>query len=131
MKQKPKFYFTELAHSLKVEVKNLEALSVAQIVAIEQFVEKRRGVFDFSTYTFVLQKKLTFEEFSKLIQESKLDAIVINNPLKVEAEKRVSFGQYKGVSYSEIPDSYLLWLKSNYHGKEQSYIDAELKKRKL
>ncbi len=131
MKQKPKFYFTELAHSLRVEVKNLEALSVAQIVAIEQFVKERRGIFDFSTYSFVLQKKLTFEEFVKLVEESSLDAVVINNPLKVEAERRVSFGQYKGVSYSELPDSYLLWLKSNYHGKERSYIDAELKRRRL
>ena len=128
---KPKFYFTAYKNSFKVLVQNLESLSVEQIQAIEKFVNARKGIFDFTTYTFVIQKKLEFEEFVKLVQNSSLSPILINNPPKEKDIKRVSFGQYKGMSYSEIPDSYLVWLKGNYHGVDRSFIDLELKKRKL
>ncbi len=128
---KPKFYFTAYKNSFKVLVQNLESLSVEQIQSIERFVNARKGIFDFTTYTFIIQKKLEFEEFVNLIKNSSLSPILINNPLKQLDINRVSFGQYKGMSYSEIPNSYLEWLKGNYHGKDRNFIDLELKKRKL
>ena len=52
--------------------------------------------------------------------------------LIIKKEKsRVGFGQYKGMYYSDIPASYLIWLKSNYRGFDKEFIEAELKKRKL
>ena len=45
--------------------------------------------------------------------------------------KQISFGKYKGMLYSEVPDSYLLWLKKNYNGEDRELIVAELQKRKL
>ena len=131
MTTKPKFYFTAYKNSFKVLVQNLESLSVQQIQSIENFVKERKGIFDFNTYSFIIQKKLEFSEFTNLIKNSSINPILINNPLKEKDIKRVSFGQYKGMSYSEIPDSYLEWLRGNYHGKDRSFIDAELKKRKL
>ena len=127
----PKFIFTSYKKSFKVLVENLEQLSVEQIQEIEQFVSNRKGIFDFNNYTFVIQKRLEFNEFVKLLQESKLKAICHDKPIVMADKPRVSFGQYKGMTYDDIPDSYLLWLKTNYNGADRETINKELKKRRL
>lgn len=131
MSTKPHFIFTKLHNSFSVYVKNLEQLSVEQIRRIEAFALQRKGIFDFNTYTFVIQKRLEFEEFVLLLQKSDLDALCEENFLKTQQTQRVEFGKYKGLAYSDLPDSYLLWLKSNYNGKNREIIDAELKFRNL
>jgi len=128
--QKARFIFTGYKNSFKVFVKNLESLSVSQIQEIQKFVEARKGIFDFTTYTFVIQKRLEFEEFVKVIDLLPINAIVTNDPVKEIQKDRVGFGQYKGMYYSELPDSYLVWLQSNYHGPDKELIDSELKRRK-
>jgi len=125
------FHFTALAHSFKVHVSNLALLSVEQIQEIESFVQKRNGVFDFNTYSFSLQKKIEFNEFVKLINNSSIEAICINEPLISKVQARISFGQYKGMYYNELPDSYLIWLKGNYSGLQRETIMGELQKRGL
>ncbi|HIC42833.1 MAG TPA: hypothetical protein EYO73_00620, partial [Sulfurimonas sp.] len=89
------------------------------------------GVFDFATYSFVIQKKIEFKEFVKIIKLSTLDASCIDNPVVSQVKPRVSFGQYKGMLYAELPDSYLLWLKENYSGAQKSILQEELKNRRL
>lgn len=125
------FEFTPYKHSYRVHIPNLEKLSVQEIQKIEKFVSNRKGVFDFSTYSFSIQKKVDFFEFEKLIECSFEDVTLINKPLLHVSQTRVSFGKYKGMYYSEIPDAYLLWLKNNYNGKDKEEISKELKKRKL
>jgi len=127
----PQLIFTSLKHSFKVKVENLESLSILQIQEIESFVHKRKGIFDFNTYTFSIQKKLEFIEFEKLIELSSLDARCKDDPLISQVKPRVTFGQYKGMQYAELPDSYLLWLKSNYSGADRTIIEKEIKKRKI
>jgi len=131
MSTKPHFVFTRLHNSFSVHIANLEKLSVEQIRAIEFFVEQRKGIFDFNTYTFVIQKRLEFSEFILLLEKSEIYAHCEENFLKTKQTQRVEFGKYKGVAYSDLPDSYLLWLKSNYSGKNRETIDAELKFRNL
>jgi hypothetical protein len=131
MSAKPYFVFTKFHNSFSVHVENLEQLSVEQIQTIESFVKQRKGLFDFNTYTFVIQKRLEFSEFILLLQESAIDAACEENFLKIQQTQRVEFGKYKGLAYSDLPDSYLLWLKSNYSGKNRETIDAELKFRNL
>jgi len=128
---KPHFIFTQLANSLRVDIPNLEELTVSDIQAIEAFIQERKGYFDFNTYSFVLQKRLEFEEFKKLLEQSTLNVTLQNKPLEIVKKPRVGFGQYKGVYYSELPDSYLLWLKNNYMGREKKIIEAEIKRRNL
>lgn len=123
------FVFTSYKNSFCVLVKNLEELEVQQIQEIESFVKKRNGIFDFSTYTFIIKKKIEFEEFVKLIQNSSLEATCIEKYIPVVEKPRISFGQYKGLFYEELPDSYLLWLKNNYIGKDKKIIEEELKSR--
>ena len=128
---KPHFVFTKFQNSFRVHIPNLEALNVTDIQTIESFVKERKGYFDFETYSFVLQKRLEYSEFEKLLEQSNLNVTLENRPLKVEAKPRVGFGQYKGVYYNELPDSYLLWLKNNYMGREKALIEEEIKKRNL
>jgi hypothetical protein len=128
---KPILVFTAFKNSFRVVVKNLESLSVIQIQDIEKFVSTRKGVFDFTTYSFVIQKKIEFKEFVKIIKLSTLDASCIDNPVVSQVKPRVSFGQYKGMLYAELPDSYLLWLKENYSGAQKSILQEELKNRRL
>ena len=128
---KPILIFTAFKNSFRVVVKNLESLSVIQIQDIEKFVSTRKGVFDFTTYSFVIQKKIEFKEFVKIIKLSTLDASCIDNPVVSQVKPRVSFGQYKGMLYAELPDSYLLWLKENYSGAQKSILQEELKNRRL
>jgi hypothetical protein len=127
----PLFIFTALKNSFKVHVENLESLNVNQIKDIQMFVDKRKGVFDFNTYTFVIQKRLEYKEFVKLIALTGLNVRCQDNPIISQVKPRVSFGQYKGMQYSELPDSYLLWLKGNYSGYDRTIIEDELKARKL
>lgn len=127
----PYFIFTKFHNSFSVHVKNLEELSVEQIQNIEFFVRARKGLFDFSSYTFVLQKKLEFGEFVLLIKKSSINAVCEEKISNIEQKDIVEFGKYKGMRYSELPDSYLLWLKSNYMGKDRVIIDAEIKFREL
>ena len=128
---KPIFRFTSYTNSFHVFVENLEKLTVEQIQEIELFVKLRKGIFDFQTYSFDIQKRLEFYEFELLVTKSKLDALCIEERAIEKSEKRVGFGQYKGMLYSELPDSYILWLASNYKGNEQEFIQKEFQKRKL
>lgn len=123
--------FTQYSNSISVHVKNLEQLSVTQIQDIEAFVRARKGIFDFSSYTFVIQKRLEFSEFISLIENSSIDAVCEEKSLNVQQRERVEFGKYKGMLYCDVPDSYLIWLKSNYMGKDRDTIDAEIKFREL
>ncbi len=128
---KPHFIFTQYKNSLRVYIPNLESLDVATIQNIEQFVLKRKGYFDFNTYTFVLQKRLEYKEFKQVVEVSGLDVDFEQNKIEQVSKPRVSFGQYKGLFYSELPDSYLLWLKNNYRGREKEIIEEEIKSRNL
>jgi len=125
------FYFTQYKNSYKVEVRNLESLHVSQIQEIEHFVKERKGIFDFQTYSFVIQKRLEYESFVKLIDSLGISAHITQHFLEVKKTKRISFGKYKGVAYDELPDSYLLWLKNSYKGSERKYIEQELQRRNL
>ncbi len=118
-------------NSFSVTVKNLEKLSVEEIQKIQIFVSSRKGIFDFNTYTFSIQKKLGLEEFENLLRICEIDAVVTEEFKVSEMEARVAFGHYKGMLYSELPDSYLLWLKANYRGAQRESIDKELLRRKL
>lgn len=129
--QKAKFIFTKYKKSFSVKVVNLEKLSVEQIQEIQSFVTVRNGIFDFISYTFVIQKKLEFYEFLELIAHSGINAICDENIIVKKAQARIGFGQYKGMQYNELPDSYMLWLKTNYRGYEKELIEKELTKRKL
>ena len=127
----PAFIFTALENSFKVTITNLEALSVSQIQEIESFVNFRNGIFDFASYSFVIQKRLSFDEFVILLKNSTLSGTIKNRPRVQKVIKRVSFGQYKGMPYREIEDSYLLWLQSNYSGKDSEIIKEEILRRKI
>lgn len=123
--------FTHLHNSYNVSVPNLEKLSVEQIKELENFVSFRNGIFDFETYSFVIQKRLEFYEFSALIDHLGIDATVQERLIIKETEPRIGFGQYKGMQYSELPNSYMLWLKTNYRGFDKEKVDKELAKRNL
>ena len=128
---KASFVFTSFKKSFTVHIPNLESLCVEQIQEIEDFVQKRKGIFDFGTYKFSIQKCMEYGEFMKLIDSLSLDVNCSNNPVVIKAKPRVGFGQYKGMQYSELPDSYLLWLQGNYSGQDKSIILQEITLRKL
>ena len=128
---KANFIFTQYAKSFSVHIKNLEQLTVEQIQEIENFVKIRKGVFDFNTYTFSIQKKIEFPEFVELVEYSNIQAKLSEHIIQVKSQPRVGFGQYKGMQYNELPDSYMLWLKTNYRGYDRETIEKELKRRKL
>ena len=128
---KPLFLFTKLTNSYRVYVQNLESLTVAQIQEIELFVKQRKGIFDFSSYTFSIQKRVAFYEFVSLVKHLGIDAICKENSIPQEKKHRISFGQYKGMCYFELPDTYLLWLSNNYRGPEKEFVIQEIQKRKL
>ena len=128
---KADFIFTKYAKSFSVHIKNLEQLTVEQIQEIENFVKVRNGIFDFNNYSFSIQKKIEFPEFVELIQQSNIQVKLSEHIIQVKSQPRVGFGQYKGMQYNELPDSYMLWLKSNYRGYDRDTIEKELKRRKL
>ena len=123
--------FTQRYGSYSVSIPNLEKLNVVQIQELQAFVDKRNGIFDFNTYSFSIQKRLEFFEFVLLIEQLNIDARCEENIIVKTTQPRIGFGQYKGMQYNELTDSYMLWLKSNYHGKDRDTIEKELKKRKL
>jgi len=128
---KSKLFFTKHTNSFSVHILNLEELSVEQIQKLQHFVSERRGVFDFETYSFVIQKRLEFEEFLSLIKSSDIEAVCKEKVLEVKTKSKIEFGKYKGLFYSEVPDSYLKWLKTNYRGKDRNILDIELQSRNL
>jgi len=128
---KAQLVFTKYAHSYKVDIPNLEELSVQQIKQLQDFVSFRNGMFDFDTYSFKIQKTLEYHEFVKLIKELNIESTCKENRELYKEIPRVGFGQYKGMPISDLPDSYLLWLKSNYHGEQKDIFLKEITKRKL
>jgi len=128
---KAQFVFTKYHNSFRVHVKNLEKLSVEQIQEIQKFVRVRKGIFDFATYSFVIQKRLEFSDFVALVLSSNIKATCSENIIIQKQQPRVNFGQYKGMFFSELPDSYILWLKSNYRGNQRGIIEKEVTKRNL
>ena len=131
MKIIPNLIFTAYKNSYKVEITNLEKLDVTQIQEFQNFVEYRYGIFDFENYSFSIQKRLDFEQFKRVLNSLNIKAIVSQKFLKEKKEPKISFGQYKGMGYKELPDSYMLWLKTNYRGYDRDKIDSELKARNL
>lgn len=123
--------FTSYKNSYSVRISNLEKLSVEQIQELERFVSVRKGIFDFETYSFVIQKRLEFYEFVALIKHSKIAAEIQEQFIVREQEPRIGFGQYKGMEYRELPDSYMLWLKTSYRGYDRQKVEKELQKRGL
>lgn len=129
----PKAYlvFTRFHNSYNVKIPNLEKLSVEQIQELQNFVQQRKGIFDFETYSFSIQKRVEIHEFSALIKSLSIDAKIEERIIVKETQARVGFGQYKGMQYNELPDSYMLWLKANYRGFDRKNLEKELKKRNL
>jgi len=123
--------FTEYKNSFSVHVKNLEKLRVHEIQILETFVNVRKGVFDFNTYTFSIQKRLEFNDFVELLKHVNIDAICEENIIIKESQPRIGFGQYKGMQFNELPNSYMLWLKTNYRGFDREKVDKELQRRNL
>lgn len=123
--------FTHFHNSYSVKIPNLEQLSVEQIQELEKFASSRKGVFDFESYSFVIQKRVEFYEFVALIQHSNIDAKLQENIIVRETEPRIGFGQYKGMQYNELPDSYMIWLKTSYRGYDREKVEKELKRRNL
>lgn len=123
--------FTKYKNSFSVEIKNLELLSISQIKDLEHFVEVRNGIFDFNLYSFSIQKKLEFNEFVDLLEHLNLKAKCEEYIKPSTLQPRINFGQYKGMQYNELTDSYMSWLKVNYRGQDRNIIDKELNKRKL
>lgn len=129
----PKAYlvFTHFHNSYSVKIPNLEKLSVEQIQELQNFVKQRKGIFDFETYSFSIQKRVEFHEFTSLLKYLHIDARVEEHIIIKETAPRVGFGQYKGMQYNELPDSYMLWLKANYRGYDRTKVEEELKRRSL
>ena len=128
---KPLFIFTQYKNYFSIFIANLEKLQVEQIKYIQHFVDERHGFFDFDTYSFTIQKKIDFNEFKKIINLTELNAVIQENKIVPKNIQKISFGKYKGLLYSELPDSYLVWLKTNYRGQERETIALELKRRSL
>ena len=128
---KANLIFTKDPNSYKVFVRNLEQLSVPEIQVLETFVSARNGIFDFNTYTFYIPKRLEFNDFTRLLEHINIDAICEENIAIEDFHARINFGQYKGMQYNELPDTYLLWLSVNYKGSDKKLIVDELKARKL
>jgi len=128
---KPHFTFIKHKNSFSVHIENLEMLSVEQIQEIQHFVSERNGYFDFDTYTFTISKNLGYQEFLKLLQTLHIEAATREAVANIQNSARINFGQYKGMLYSELPDSYLLWLKNNYIGNDREIICTEVAKRRL
>ncbi len=128
---KPHFIFTKYTNSFSVYVENLEKLSVEQIQELQNFVAQRKGVFDFNSFTFVIQKRLDFEEFTVLLKHSKIDAECEEKIVYTSTDEKIEFGKYKGMKIFELPDTYLLWLKSNYRGPQRESIENEIQRRTL
>ena len=124
--------FTRYKTSYSVYVKNIQKLSVAQIQELEHFVKLRHGYFDFNTFSFSIQKKISFKEFTKLLNSLNITAVVEENIIKTRDDTtKINFGKYKGMFYSDLPDSYLLWLSKNYNGEDRNIITQELQNRNL
>jgi len=128
---KAQLYFIKHRHSFTVFIKNMEDLSVAQIQELEIFSKFRHGYFDFETYSFTIQKKLDFREFVQVVHSLEIFSDVYETVSSSKQNQKISFGKYKGMFYSELPDSYLLWLKNNYNGEARELIMQELKSRNL
>jgi len=128
---KAQLIFTKNKNSFTVFIKNLEELSVKQIQIFQEFCDFRHGYFNFDTYTFTIQKNLTFHEFVKIINLLEIDAKIFENLPTQKSNKKITFGKFKGMLYSELPDSYLSWLKHNYSGEDREVIGNELKNRSL
>ena len=131
LSQKAHFIFTQHANSFSVHIVNLEKLSVEDIQKIELFVTQRKGVFDFQTYTFVIQKKLNFEEFNALVQHSAIESISEEKIVINTTDEKIAFGKYKGMRISDLPESYLLWMRANYRGSQRELIEQELQRRNM
>ena len=90
---KPHLIFTKYKNSFSVNVSNMEKLSVAQIQEVEYFVSARKGIFNFETYCFEIQKKIEFPEFISLLKHVGLDSHCEENIIISSFQPRVGIGQ--------------------------------------
>ena len=131
----PRLRFVAFSEYYTITVENLTALSVEQIKELESFAAQRRGRLDFATSTIRIGKRIPFEHFNKTLELCGIKADTIEaepvNQITPASNTPIGFGQYKGMSYSELPEEYLLWLKFNYRGREREFLEQELRNRSL
>ena len=114
-----------------VNIPNLEELNVEQIKELQGFVSFRNGIFDFNTYSFKIYKTMIYDDFLSLVEHLGIDCKCEEAKDNIKEMPRVGFGQYKGMFISDLPDSYLLWLKNNYHGEQKDMFLKEITKRNI
>jgi hypothetical protein len=122
-----------------VTVENLTELTVPQIRRLEAYAAQRRSLLDFSTARMRIWKRIDFAHFNKTLELAGIAADTIESEIVRPAGKPaapvqdpvIGFGKHRGMRYSDIPESYLLWLKNNYSGTERGLIEAELSRRGL
>jgi len=114
-----------------VNIPNLEELSVEQIKELQNFVSFRNGIFNFNNYSFNIQKTMEYNDFVSLVEHLGIDCKCEEKMDDYKEINRIGFGQYKGMPVTDLPDSYLLWLKSNYHGEQKNIFLEEIEKRKI
>jgi hypothetical protein len=122
-----------------VKVENLTQLTVPQIKQLEAFATERRSTLDFNKASIKIWKRIDYDHFNKTLELAGIVANTIESeiakpqdaPQQPRHSPKVGFGKYKGLSYSELPNDYLLWLKRNYNGPERSAIENELQARSL
>lgn len=131
----PRLRFVSYSEYYMIIVENLPELSVNQIRQLEAFAEQRRARLDFTNATIRIGKRITFDHFNRTLELCGINADTIEseplNQIETLPETPIGFGQYKGMSYSELPEDYLLWLKFNYRGRERELVDQELQRRSL
>lgn len=136
---RPLLRFIAFYDHCKIRVENLEALTVPQIQKLEAFALQRRSRLDFATSEMVIWKRIDYAHFNRLIEASGIAADTVESEIRkpaasseaVTPDPVVGFGKHRGMRYRDLPEHYLMWLKSNYSGPERGFIEAELSRRHL
>ena len=135
----PLLRFVAFRDYYTVTVENLTELSVPQIRQLEAYAEQRRSRLDFTTSRMTVWKRIDFRHFNRTLEAAGIVADTIESevvrpsaaPPEPVQDPVIGFGKHRGLRYRDIPDGYLLWLKSNYSGPERGYIEDELARRNL
>ncbi|HIC44744.1 MAG TPA: hypothetical protein EYO73_10855 [Sulfurimonas sp.] len=128
-----KLSYTQYSKQFTCKIENIGELSIQTLQELEAFASQRSGSLDYSKESFSIPKRIEIQHLQELFQLKGMDVFITQK----EAQKHfavntsiINFGKFKGTKWSDLEDTYLLWLTKNLNSDDRQTAIRELERRK-
>ncbi|MDF1881241.1 hypothetical protein JHD50_07990 [Sulfurimonas sp. MAG313] len=128
-----KLSYTQYSKQFICKIQNINELSVQTLQELENFASTRSGSLDYTKESFCIPKRIALSHVQELFKLKGLDVFITEEEAKrqrISNMATINFGKYKGTKWTDLDDTYLLWLSKNLNSDDRQIAISELESRK-